>query len=305
MEEKLGATARDSLHPTVATRICVVEIPECGDASGLRQPVMNRIEQTFEKLKGSGRKGFIAYLTGGDPTLDATVELVKVLEDAGADVIELGVPFSDPLADGIVNQMAAQRALNAGATVAKLLETISRIRKQSEIPLVLFTYLNPIYRYGYDVFRRDAAAVGVDGLLILDLPVEEQQVNQELSQSHSLCSIRLIAPTTPPERIARITASGSGFIYYVSREGVTGEQQTLSSSIAEQVLAIKTTTALPVAVGFGISTPEQAGAVARAADAVVVGSAIVRRIAEAGQSPRLGQMVRDFVTPLAEAVHSA
>ncbi len=265
---------------------------------------MNRIDLTFDKLKAFGRKGFISYITGGDPNLEATVDLVKALEDAGADIIELGVPFSDPLADGIVNQMAAQRALRAGATVAKLLETIRRIREQSEIPLVLFTYLNPIYRYGYNQFHRDAAAAGADGVLILDLPFEEQQANHELSQSHALCTIRLVAPTTPPERMARITASGSGFVYYVSREGVTGEQQHLSSSITEQVLAIKKTTLLPVAVGFGISTPEQASTVARAADAVVVGSAIVRRIGEAGDSSGLAKMVRDFVKPLAEAVHS-
>jgi tryptophan synthase alpha chain len=282
----------------------VVELAEYRQAAHSNHLAMNRIEQTFKKLKASGRKGFIAYITGGDPSLDATVALVKALEEAGADIIELGVPFSDPLADGIVNQMAAQRALRAGATVAKLLETIRHIRERSEIPLVLFTYLNPVYRYGYDHFHGAAAAAGADGVLILDLPFEEQQANRELSQSHALCTIRLVAPTTPPERIARITASGSGFIYYVSREGVTGEQQNLSSSIAEQVLEIKKTTTLPVAVGFGISTPEQAGAVARAADAVVVGSAIVRRIGEAGDSPKLAEMLRDFVQPLGQAVHS-
>jgi tryptophan synthase alpha chain len=265
--------------------------------------MMNRIDVCFESLRKARRKGFVAYITAGDPGMDRTVGLVLELERAGADVIELGVPFSDPLADGIVNQMAAQRALEAGATVPALLEAIRQIRKSSQVPIVLFTYLNPIYQFGYERFHEAAAAAGADGILILDLPYEEQSANKELASGESLKNIRLIAPTTPLDRIEGITASGSGFIYYVSREGVTGEQTKLSDSIASQVSEIKSRTDLPVAVGFGISTPEQAREVARSADAVVVGSAIVRRIAEHGKSSDLVKLVGEFVRPLTAAVH--
>jgi tryptophan synthase alpha chain len=265
----------------------------------------NRIDQTFAALQAAGTPGFIAYITAGDPSLAATEELVPALERAGVDIVELGVPFSDPLADGVVNQMAAQRALDAGATIAKLFESIRRIRAKSEIPLVLFTYLNPLYVHGFDAFHEEAAAAGVDGVLILDLPPEEIQSNRELTDRHLLKSIRLIAPTTPPARMERIAKSADGFIYYVSREGVTGEQAKLSDSIAAQVAEIKKHSSLPVAVGFGISSPEQAAEVARRADAVVVGSAIVRRIAEHGREEGLADQIAAFVKPLAEATHTA
>ncbi len=263
----------------------------------------NRIDASFASLRAAGRKGLVAYITAGDPSLDKTVDLVLALEDAGADIVELGIPFSDPLADGIVNQMAAHRALVAGATVPKLMETIAAIRQRSQIPIVLFTYLNPVFQYGFEAFHKDGAAAGADGLLLLDLPPEEEEANAELSGSAGLAHVRLIAPTTPGERIARITAKASGFIYYVSREGVTGEQQKLADSIGDRVAAIKSTTEVPVAVGFGISTPEQAAEVASLADAVVVGSAIVRRIADNGGDPALPGIVADFVRPLARAVH--
>ena len=265
----------------------------------------NRIDECFARLRSAKRPGFIAYITAGDPDLTATESLVLALEAAGADIIELGVPFSDPLADGVVNQMAAQRALDAGATLEKLLATIRRIRAKSEVPLVLFTYLNPLYVHGFERFHEEAAAAGVDGILILDLPPEEIEANRELADRHRLKSIRLIAPTTPPARMERIAKAADGFIYYVSREGVTGEQTKLSDSIAAQVAEIKRHTDLPVAVGFGISTPEQAAEVARCADAAVVGSAIVRRIAEHGKSPDLAERVTDFVAPLAAAAHQS
>jgi tryptophan synthase alpha chain len=205
------------------------------------------------------------------------------------------------LADGIVNQLAASRALAAGTTVRGVLETVREIRRTSELPIVLYTYMNPIYMYGFEAFHREAEAAGVDGLLILDLPPDEDARNAELSQTTGLKRIRLIAPTTPPKRIAQLTSDASGFIYYVSREGVTGEQTSVAASLGEGVAAIRSTTSLPIAVGFGISTPEHVQEVARHADAVVVGSAIVKRIAEFGQSPDLVQQLSDFVRPLAAA----
>lgn len=265
----------------------------------------NRIDRKFAELREDGRAGFIAYITAGDPALEATVELVPALEAAGVDILELGVPFSDPLADGVVNQMASQRALDAGATIERLFATIRRVRDRSDLPLVLFTYLNPLYVHGFARFHEEASAAGVDGVLILDLPPEEIEANRELADLHQMKSIRLIAPTTPPARMERIAKAADGFIYYVSREGVTGEQSKLSDSIAAQVAEIKRHTELPVAVGFGISTPEQSAEVARHADAVVVGSAIVRCIAECGTDPGLAARVADFVRPLAEAAHTA
>lgn len=265
---------------------------------------MNRIDACFERLRTEGRRGFVAYLTGGDPSLDATVELVLALERAGADIVELGVPFSDPLADGATIQAAAGRALAAGASVAGILDGVRRIRERSSIPIVLFTYLNPVYTYGFERFHADAAAAGADGVLLLDLPPDEIGTANEFPRVAGLRTIRLIAPTTPPERIALLAKAAEGFIYYVSREGVTGEQTTLADSIGTQVAEIRRHSPLPVAVGFGISTPEQAAEVAQNADAVVVGSAIVRRIGEYGAEADLAARVEAFVCPLAEAVHA-
>ncbi len=264
--------------------------------------MQNRIEATFNALRAKGEKGFIAYITAGDPHMKATVELVCALAAAGADVVELGIPFSDPLADGVVNQMAAQRALEAGSTTAAIFEAIRTIRETSQVPLVLFTYLNPVYAYGFDAFHADAHAAGVDGILILDLPPDEASANEELSKSTPLCRIPLIAPTTPADRAAQIMAQGSGFVYYISHEGVTGEQTSLSAGIADSVAALRAHTQLPIAVGFGISTPDQAAGVARSADAVIVGSAIVKRVGAHGSSPDLVQKITDFVAPLISAV---
>ena len=269
----------------------------------LASRMTHRIDQTFAALKSAGRKGFIAYITAGDPSLDRTVDFALALERAGTDILELGVPFSDPLADGAVNQAAAQRALEGGATVPRLLETIAALRRRSQIPLVLFTYLNPVYSYGFDRFLTDAAAAGADGILILDLPPQEAARNPELGPGGPLARIQLIAPTTTADRIAGIAGAGSGFIYCVSREGVTGEQASLADDLGARVAEIRRHTPLPIAVGFGISTPEQAAAVARSADAVVVGSAIVKRIAEFGSASDAPARIEAFVRPLAEAVH--
>jgi tryptophan synthase alpha chain len=256
----------------------------------------NRIDQCFAALRSKNEKAFIAYVCAGDPNLKTTVDLALALERAGTDILELGVPFSDPLADGLVNQLAAQRALEAGATVSGVLDCIRQIRTRSQIPIVLYTYMNPIFQFGVDKFHRAAHEAGVDGLLILDLPPEEDQ------PSDGPLHIRLIAPTTPPERIEQICARAAGFIYYVSREGVTGVQESVATSLADRVAEIRSHTKLPIAVGFGISTAEQAREVARVADAVVVGSAIVRRIAELAAKADMPAQISEFVAPLITAV---
>lgn len=260
-----------------------------------------RIARRFEELAAKNQKGFVAYITAGDPSFEATLAIAHALEDSGVDVLELGLPFSDPLADGPTIQAASGRALAAGMTVVRALELVRRFREKSDLPVVLFTYLNPIYSYGFERFLTDASAAGADGLLILDLPPEEASRNAELVLEGGLDPIRLIAPTTPPERMAAIAATGRGFLYYVSREGVTGEQTSISDTIAAQVAELRRHSALPIAVGFGISSPEQSAAVARDADAVVVGSAIVRRIAENAGEPDLASRIAAFVTPLVQA----
>ncbi len=265
----------------------------------------SRLDTTFAALRQSGRKAFVAYIAAGDPSLDETLANVRTLEACGADVIELGLPFSDPLADGIVNQMAAGRALAAGADTKGVLELIRRIREVSQIPLVLFTYLNPVYVYGFEKFHADAAAAGADGVLLLDLPPDEAVLNAELHAGLGLQRICLIAPTTPEARIHTLATAAQGFIYYISREGVTGAQTTLATNIASQVQVIKASgTTAPVCVGFGISTPEQAREVALAADGVVVGSAIVKVIEKHGGTPSAQAELAAFVKPLVDAVKS-
>ena len=228
------------------------------------------------------------------------MQLALALQQAGADLLELGIPFSDPLADGTVNQLAAQRALAAGTTVPGVLDCVRRIRRQSDIPIVLYTYLNPIFSFGLSDFHQEAENAGVDGLLILDLPPDEEVAAPESSLFH----IRLIAPTTPAERITRIAQNAQGFLYYVSREGVTGAQDAIPGSLVNQLSAIRAVTKLPIAVGFGISKPEHARTVARNADAVVVGSAIVRQVGEFGRDHDLIQRVIDTIAPLVDAIRS-
>jgi tryptophan synthase alpha chain len=265
---------------------------------------MNRIVEKFAQLKRAGKKGFIVYIGAGDPNLAATRELALAFDKAGVDILELGVPFSDPLADGLVNQLAAQRGLESKTTPPKLLETVAAIRRQSQIPIVLYIYFNLIHKVGTEKFIRDAATAGVDGLLVLDLPPEESENYEALMKKSGLCHIYLVAPTTPEERMEFIVKRGSGFIYYISREGVTGMQSKVASNLAEQVGKIRAHTDLPVAVGFGVSNPEQAKLVAQNADAVVVGSAVVNQIAEHGKSPELVAKVGAFVKSLADAVKS-
>jgi tryptophan synthase alpha chain len=268
-------------------------------------PLDNRIVRRFCQLKQRQQKGFIAYIGAGDPHLDATRHLAVALDRAGVDVLELGVPFSDPLADGPTNQLAAQRGLASGTTPKGVLDTVSRIRQESDIPIVLYLYYNLAARHGVAAFIQDAARAGVDGLLMLDLPPEEAGEYESLMAQAGLCAIYLVAPTTPVERIRYIVAHGSGFVYYVSREGVTGMQQQVSDTIGSRVALIRQCTSLPVAVGFGISTPAQAATVASHADAVVVGSAIVSEIARWGASPELVARVAEFTQHLISAVRKA
>src|ERR1700691_1899271 len=265
---------------------------------------MNRIVAKFAQLKAAGKKGFVVYVGAGDPNLEATHKLALAFDHAGVDILELGVPFSDPLADGLVNQLAAQRGLESGTTPPKLLQTVAAIRKESQVPIVLYIYFNLIHKVGMEKFIADAAQAGVDGLLVLDLPPEESDNYESLMKKFGLCHIYLVAPTTPEERMEYIVKRGSGFIYYISREGVTGMQSKVASNLAEQVAKIRAHTNLPIAVGFGVSNPEQAKLVASEADAVVVGSAVVNQNAENGKSKDLVKRVGKFVKSLADAVKS-
>ena len=263
---------------------------------------MNRITARFARLKQDAQKALVVYIGAGDPHLEATRQLALAFDRAGVDILELGVPFSDPLADGLVNQLAAQRGLESGTTPPKLLATIAAIRRESEIPIVLYVYFNLLHRCGVKKFIADAANAGVDGLLVLDLPPEEADTYEQLMRDAGLCAIWLVAPTTPDKRIATIVKPGTGFIYYISREGVTGMQTSVAGNLAERVALIRQHTALPIAVGFGISNPEQARQVASAADGAVVGSAVVNQIAQLGKSPHLVPRLEAFVKSLADGV---
>jgi tryptophan synthase alpha chain len=265
---------------------------------------MNRIVERFANLKRAGKKALIVYYGAGDPDLAATRKLALAFDKAGADVLEFGVPFSDPLADGLVNQLAAQRGLESGTTPPKVLETVASIRRESQVPIVLYIYFNLIHKIGMERFIADAAKAGVDGLLVLDLPPEESENYEALMAKSGLCQIYLVAPTTPDDRMALIVKRAAGFVYYISREGVTGMQQKVAANLAEQVLKIRAHTSLPIAVGFGVSNPEQAKLVAQTADGAVVGSAIVNQIAQHGKSPDLVNKVSAFVKSLADGVKS-
>ena len=233
-------------------------------------------------FNGRRRKALIAYITAGDPSPERTPELVAALERGGADLIELGVPFSDPIADGPVIQRGADRALKAGTNVPKVLEIARTIRKTSKIPLLLFTYLNPIFRYGLERLAHDAREAGIDGCLLTDLSVDEASPYVGVMRTAGLDTVFLAAPTSTPERLKLVAEYSTGFVYLVSRTGVTGEQASLSQSIQPLIESMRGVTKLPLAVGFGISTPQQARDVARLADGVVVGSAFVRLIERNG-----------------------
>ncbi len=248
---------------------------------------MSRISHLFERLRRENCRGLIAYLTAGDPSPASTPALVAALVRGGADLIELGVPFSDPVADGPMIQRASDRALAAGTTLAKVLEIAKTIRAQSGVPLLLFSYLNPLLRYGMDRLATDAVAAGIDGCLITDLSVEEAGSTVPRLRAAGLDTVFLAAPTSPERRLKLVAEYSSGFVYLVSRTGVTGERDTLSASVTPLVEAMRRITGLPLAVGFGISKPEHAAEAGRVADAFVVGSAFVRIIEQLGDSPQL------------------
>ncbi len=237
-----------------------------------------RLDKKFDALQKEGKKAFIAYIGAGDPTLDDTVDIVLKLEAAGVDIIELGLPFSDPLADGRVNQDAAVRALQAGATFDGVMDMVRKIRERSRIPMIFYAYLNTLFARGFEKAMADAADAGIDGFLVLDMPREESGPYKGAIKAAGLNNIVLITPTTPEERMEKIVKNANGFVYCVSREGVTGVRDDgLAQGAGALVCAIKKHTKLPVALGFGIGTPEAAADAARVADAVVVGSAIVNK----------------------------
>jgi len=262
---------------------------------------MTRIENKFRQLKLEGRKAFIPYITAGDPTLQMTLDLVLSLEKAGADVIELGVPFSDPIADGPVIQRATERALHKGVTLRMVLELGAAIRKKSEIPLVLFSYFNPLLNHGLDKLAQDAANAGFDGILASDLTVEESEQFVQTARAAGLNTIFLVAPTSSRERMQKIAETCTGFLYAVSRTGVTGERQELANDLREFVRTLREFTQLPIAVGFGISRPEHVRAVWQEADGAIVGSSIVKKIEEHIGQPELVAKVAAFATWLKDS----
>jgi tryptophan synthase alpha chain len=262
----------------------------------------NRIDQVFARLKAQGRKGLIPFLAAGDPSLDVTEALVGEFEARGADIVELGVPFSDPLADGVVNQRAYQRALHAGISLPRILESVARIRARSDIPIVLMSYINPIHRYGLQRFPSAARDAGVDGLIVSDCPPEEMGELHVALTGAGVHPILLIAPTSPARRISLISGKSAGYIYYVSLRGVTGPRDRLPEDLAVGVGRVRVLTKVPLAVGFGISTPEQARAVAELADAVIVGSALVATVERSLGAPDLGARAGEFVGRLRSAI---
>lgn len=264
----------------------------------------NRIAAKLDANQAAGRKSFVAYISAGDPSLDATVELAVAMGEAGVDVLELGVPFSDPMADGVAIQASYERALKAGATLRGVLAAVSRIRARSQLPLLLFTYLNPVLSYGVEAFATDAAAAGADGVLLLDLPPEQDPAMLATMQKHGLATVCLAAPTTTPERKKFLARNSRGFLYYICRLGVTGERVDLPADLAQKVTAIKRGTGIPVCIGFGISSPEQAAAAAKAGDGAVVGSHLVKLIEKHGTSPDLVRLVAARAGELAAAVHA-
>ncbi len=263
---------------------------------------MGRIEARFEALKKEGRKAFVAYLTAGDPDLKTTAKLIPSLEAAGVDILEIGVPFSDPTADGPSIQAASQHALKGGSTLEKILAMIASLRRKNGIPIVLFGYYNPILSYGPEKFAADAKASGVDGLLVVDLPPEEADELRRYTDPAGLAFITLIAPTTNPERVTKILRGAKGFVYFISVTGVTGAAAPRAEDVGRDVRRIKTMTTLPIAVGFGISTPEQAAALAPLADGIVVGSALVRLIAEKRKSGDITRAVSSFAAKIRRAI---
>jgi len=265
---------------------------------------MSRIDQLFAELKQRQETALIPFLTAGDPDIATTAKLIRTLADSGADLIELGVPFSDPMADGPTIQAASERALAAGTTVEKVLQLVADVRRDCQVPLVLMGYYNPIFRYGAERFAQDAAAAGVDGLLLVDLPPEEVGEISAVMKAAGIALITLLAPTTPAARMQKLAAAAQGYLYYVSMTGVTGTQKITPADIRVAVENLQSFTDVPVGVGFGITTAEEAKAVGEFADGVVVGSALVKIIAENSGSDELLPRVGEFISELKQGLLS-
>lgn len=266
---------------------------------------MTRLRAILEGIRAEGRAAFIPYLTAGDPSPDATVEYAVALAAGGADVLELGVPFSDPLADGPVIQRAAERALAAGTTVAEVLRVAGAVRDRCGVPIVVMSYANPLLRYGWDRFAEEAAAAGVVGTILTDVPPEEAEPFRPAAERHGLATVFLVAPTSTPERVRRIVERTTGFVYCVSRLGVTGERTSLSDSFRPVLEQVRRVSELPVGVGFGISTPAHAREAGALADGVIVGSALVGVAERAGSPERAAPALEKAVRELAAAVRTA
>ena len=256
---------------------------------------MTRLTNAFARIRGNGHPGLVTYTTAGDPDLERSAEVLRALDRAGADVLEVGVPFSDPLADGPVIQRATERALATGTTLLKVLEMVQRLRPDVTAPIVIFSYANPVLRMGAEQFADRAHAAGVDGVLVLDLPIEEADQFRGMMARRAIDTIFLLSPTTTDARIRKAASLASGFLYAISRLGVTGARDQVASGAREIVQRIRAATDLPVALGFGISKPEHVREVGKWADAAVVGSALVNVIAEAGTSPHLATRVEEYV----------
>lgn len=257
---------------------------------------MSRIGNTFKRLKKEGKKAFIPYIMAGDPSLERTKDIVILFEECGADIVELGVPFSDPLADGPTIQRASERALKNGVTLRKVISFVRDLRQIIQIPIVLMTYYNPVFKYSEKNFVEDAKDAGADGVIIPDLPPDEAEEFVKLSRKAALDTIFLLAPTSTEDRIKKVTKASSGFIYYVSITGITGANLLLDGSMEELISKIKKHTNMPIAVGFGVSTPMEASAVARISDGVIVGSAIVKKLYESPDG------LKDYLISLREAI---
>ena len=266
---------------------------------------MSRITETFARLRGGEGPGLVAYVTAGDPGYARSAEILRALDRGGADVIEIGVPFSEPLADGPVIQRATERALAGGMTLAKTLDLVASLRGELRAPIVLFTYANPIYRFGLDAFAERAREAGVDGVLALDLPIEESAPLQARLDAAGIDTIYLVSPTTTDDRLRRAGELGSGFLYGISRLGVTGVRATVADGAEALAARMRKQAKLPVALGFGLSRPEHVRDVARFADAAVVGSALVDVIAKAGDSPAAPAEVERFVRWLKTGAEAA
>lgn len=262
---------------------------------------MNRLQQLFTSLEKKRQKALVTFITAGDPDLETTAAMIPLLEEAGADIIELGMPFSDPMADGPAIQLSSERALAAGTTLAGILATVTSVRATSGIPIILMGYLNPIHAYGYERFARDAAAAGVDGVLLVDMPPEEADRFLVHTRAAGLDVIFLLTPTSDEARTRVVSRLGSGFLYYVTVTGVTGARQEVAAGLSDELGRIRKQIKLPIVAGFGISTPQQAASVAAMADGVVVGSAIVK-LFQQYSGDRLQQEVRTFVGSLKQAI---